>query len=224
MENGTRMTGRRNVRVHIITHVKASSQRADATILNVEDARNVGRKLAGRISAEGIVKIHASPMTRTVQTAEGIAAGLAESNVQNLLRTRVRNTLAMPAVGNWQKFDEFLADQTIPDGLKKTMWIDGKFDVDIMEHPESVLNRLKKALEFPMSLARMANGNGAGRDIDIVLVTHRAVVEFMCADLIGRDRKEYIKEQGTVGQGEIVTIDLTNKNIAVKDKILEMSC
>jgi len=220
MENETRMTGKRNVRVHIITHVKASSQRPDAVIANAEDARNVGRRLAGKISAEGIVKIYSSPMTRTIQTAEGIEAGLAESNVQNVRRSRVRGTLAMPTVGNWPKFDEFLADQTIPDGLKKTMWIDGKFDVDIMEHPESVLNRLKKAMEFPMSLSRMANGTG--RDIDIVLVTHRAVVEFMCADLVGRDRKEYINEQGTVGQGDIVTVDLTNKKIAVKDKTLEM--
>jgi broad specificity phosphatase PhoE len=220
MNNEASMVKKGNVRVHIITHVKASGQRPEAVIVNVDDAKEVGRKLAAKIAAEGIVKIHTSPTTRAVQTAEGIAAGLVEANVQNLYKMRIKNTLAMPDVKSWQKFDQMMADPNIPDAVKKTLWIEGKVGEETMEHPESMLNRLKKAMEFPMYLSKRMNGSG--RDVDIVFVTHRAVIEFLCADLVGKDRKEYIKEQGTVGQGDIVTIDLTNKKIAVKDKVLEM--
>jgi broad specificity phosphatase PhoE len=210
----------RNVKIHIITHVKAKSQKPDAEIVKTDDAKAVAQKLLPRISAEGIMKLYSSPMTRTMQTAEVINTEITNAGKSSRVQ-RERKELAAPGVYDWNAFEGILADPSIPDAVKKVLWINGKIAPSIMESPGNVLSRLKNSLKFPNYLTKRLNGSGP--DIDLVYVTHRAVIEFLCAEMVGKTTKEYFSENGAMGQGEIVTIDLTNRKVTLpNDKQLDI--
>jgi len=204
---------KRRVKVHIITHVKSRAQTIESDITSPDDAKEVSKRLLTRISAEGIIKVYRSSVVRAIQTADVI-----EDELKNVKKTvyakRNRSVLRVVDIHNRAVFDKITSDSSIPETSRSSMWIDNKIDEKIVESPKSVLQRIKRSLKFPSYLNNKLNEKSIyGREIDFIYVTHRGILERLCAELMGETVQSYLSQNGRIVPGDIISINFTEKNI-----------
>jgi broad specificity phosphatase PhoE len=162
--------------------------RHGATVLSVEDrfagatdvelsdeGREQTRRLAERLSGAKIAAVYASPLGRTVETAQILAA-------PHKLDVRTRDGLREISHGHWEQMTRREVDEKFPEEAAE--WEKDPYTF-APAGGESGLAVTARALPVLIDLVREHSGEC------IVVVSHKATIRLLLSSLLGFDPRRY---------------------------------
>jgi broad specificity phosphatase PhoE len=161
---------------HGATVLSAEDRFAGATDVALSDeGREQTRRLAERLSDEKIKAIYASPLGRTVETAEILAA-------PHKLEVQTRDGLREINHGRWEQMTRREVEQEFPEEAAE--WEKDPYTFAPLGG-ESGLAVTARALPVLIDLVR----NHA--DENILVVSHKATIRLLLSSLLGFDPRRY---------------------------------
>ena len=161
---------------HGATQLSAEDRFAGATDVLLSDiGREQARRLGARLSQETISAVYASPMSRTIETAELIAA-------PHGLRVETIAELREISHGRWEGRTRSEVERDFGDEYQ--MWEDDPFTF-APEGGESGLEVTARALPAILRLIELHEGKS------LVVVSHKATIRLLISSLLGFDPRKY---------------------------------
>ncbi len=161
---------------HGATVLTAEDRFAGATEVELSDeGREQVRRLAARLAEEKIVAVYASPMGRTVETAEILAK-------PHRLEVQTRDGLREISHGRWEQMTRKEVEKAFPE--EAAAWEKDPYTFAPMGG-ESGLAVTARSLPVLMDIVREHAGE------DILIVSHKATIRLLLSSLIGFDPRRY---------------------------------
>src|SRR6476661_6925637 len=161
---------------HGATVLTAEDRFAGATEVELsEEGREQVRRLAARLSEEKIVAVYASPMGRTVETAQILAK-------PHGLEVQTRDGLREISHGRWEQMTRKEVEQAFPE--ESAAWERDPYTFAPVGG-ESGLAVTARALPVLMDLVREHAGD------DVLIVSHKATIRLLLSSLLGFDPRRY---------------------------------
>jgi len=161
---------------HGATVLTAEDRFAGATDVPLGDeGRHQARRLAARLAAEPLAAVYSSPLARTVETARVIAD-------PHLLPVRLAPGLREMDHGHWEGLTRHEALERYP--AEYAAWEAHPMDAAPLggESGRAVLSRARAALDAIVS---------AHPGEHVLVVSHKATIRLLVADLLGIDTSHY---------------------------------
>lgn len=162
--------------------------RHGATILTAEDrfagsinvslsdeGREQAQRLAERLSDEDIAAVYASPLDRTMETAEILAK-------PHGLKVQPRDGLREISHGHWEQLTRQEVDAQFPD--EAAAWEEDPYNFAPTDG-ESGLQVTARALPVLLDIVRAHPGE------KVVVVSHKATIRLLLSSLLGFDPRRY---------------------------------
>jgi broad specificity phosphatase PhoE len=161
---------------HGATVVSAEDRFAGATDVALSDeGREQTRRLAERLSQEKIAAVYASPLGRTVETAQILAA-------PHGLEVQTREGLREISHGHWEQMTRREVEEKFPDEAAE--WEKDPYTFAPVGG-ESGLAVTARALPVLIELVRKHPGE------NILVVSHKATIRLLLSSLLGFDPRRY---------------------------------
>src|SRR6266705_4548988 len=161
---------------HGATVMSAEDRFAGATDVELSDeGREQTRRLAERLSHEKIVAVYASPLGRTVETAQILAA-------PHELEVQTRDGLREISHGRWEQMTRREVEEKFPDEAAE--WENDPYTFAPVGG-ESGLAVTARALPVLVELVRKHPGK------NILVVSHKATIRLLLSSLLGFDTRRY---------------------------------
>src|SRR5213075_1023807 len=161
---------------HGATVVSAEDRFAGATDVELSDeGREQTRRLAERLSDEKIVAVYASPLGRTVETAQILAK-------PHRLEVQTRDGLREISHGRWEQMTRKEVEKTFPE--EAAAWEEDPYTFAPVGG-ESGLAVTARALPVLMDIVREHQGD------DVLIVSHKATIRLLLSSVIGFDPRRY---------------------------------
>src|SRR5437762_11159469 len=161
---------------HGATVLTAEDRFAGATDVELSDeGREQVRRLADRLGDEKITAIYASPLGRTVETAEILAA-------PHKLEVQTRDGLREISHGRWEQMTRQEVEEKFPEEAAE--W-EKDTDTFTPVGGESGLALTERALPVLLELVRKHPGE------NILVVSHKATIRLLLSSLLGFDPRRY---------------------------------
>jgi broad specificity phosphatase PhoE len=161
---------------HGATVVSAEDRFAGTTDVKLSDeGREQIRRLAERLSQEKIAAVYASPLSRTVETAQILAA-------PHDLEVQARDGLREISHGHWEQMTRREVEEKFPDEAAE--WEKDPYTF-APKGGESGLAVTARALPALIDLVREHPGE------NILLVSHKATIRLLLSSLLGFDPRRY---------------------------------
>jgi broad specificity phosphatase PhoE len=161
---------------HGATVLSAEDRFAGATDVALSDeGREQTRRLAERLSHEKIMAVYASPLGRTVETAQILAAS-------HNLAVQTRDGLREINHGRWEQLTRREVEEKFPEEAAE--WEKDPFTFAPLGG-ESGLAVTARALPVLIELVRSHPGE------NILIVSHKATIRLLLSSLLGFDPRRY---------------------------------
>jgi broad specificity phosphatase PhoE len=161
---------------HGATVLTAEDRFAGATEVELSDeGREQVRRLAVRLSGEKIVAVYASPMGRTVETAQILAE-------PHGLEIQTRDGLREISHGRWEQMTRKEVEAAFPE--EADAWDKDPYTFAPVGG-ESGLAVTARALPVLMDIVREHKGE------DVLIVSHKATIRLLLSSLLGFDPRRY---------------------------------
>jgi broad specificity phosphatase PhoE len=161
---------------HGATILSAEDRFAGATDVPLSDeGREQTRHLAERLSGEKIVAVYASPLGRTVETAQILAA-------PHQLNVQVREGLREISHGRWEEMTRREVEEKFPEEAAE--WEKDPYTFAPLGG-ESGLAVTARALPALIQLVREHAGE------NVLVVSHKATIRLLLSSLLGFDPRRY---------------------------------
>jgi broad specificity phosphatase PhoE len=161
---------------HGATVLTAEDRFAGATDVELsEDGREQVRRLAARLANEKITAVYASPMGRTVETAQILAK-------PHRLEVQTRDGLREISHGRWEQMTRKEVEKTYPE--EAAAWEKDPYTFAPVGG-ESGLAVMARALPVLMDILREHAGE------DVLIVSHKATIRLVLCSLLGFDPRRY---------------------------------
>jgi broad specificity phosphatase PhoE len=161
---------------HGATVVSAEDRFAGTTDVKLSDeGREQTRRLAERLSQEKIAAVYASPLSRTVETAQILAA-------PHDLEVQTRDGLREISHGHWEQMTRREVEEKFPDEAAE--WEKDPYTF-APKGGESGLAVTARALPALIDLVREHPGE------NILLASHKATIRLLLSSLLGFDPRRY---------------------------------
>jgi broad specificity phosphatase PhoE len=161
---------------HGATVVSAEDRFAGATDVKLSDeGREQTRRLAERLSQEKIAAVYASPLSRTLETAQILAA-------PHGLEVQTRDGLREISHGHWEQMTRREVEEKFPNEAAE--WEKDPYTF-APEGGESGLAVTARALPVLIELVRAYPGK------NILVVSHKATIRLLLSSLLGFDPRRY---------------------------------
>jgi len=161
---------------HGVTVLSAEDRFAGATDVALSDeGREQTRRLAERLSDEKIVAVYASPLGRTAETAQILAA-------PHELEVQTRDGLREISHGRWEQMTRREVEEKFPDEAAE--WERDPYTFAPVGG-ESGLTVTARALPVLVELVRKHPGE------NILVVSHKATIRLLLSSLLGFDPRRY---------------------------------
>ena len=169
-----------NTRIFLIRHgatvLTAEDRFAGATDVELsDDGREQARRLAVRLSQEKVAAIYASPLGRTVETAQILAT-------PHKLEVETRPGLREISHGRWEKMTRREVEAAFPE--EAAAWEEDPYTF-APAGGESGLAVTARALPVLMDIVR---GHTAAC---VIVVSHKATIRLLLSSLLGFDPRRY---------------------------------
>src|SRR5881227_3135895 len=161
---------------HGATVVSVEDRFAGATDVDLSDeGREQTRRLAKRLDREKIAAVYASPLGRTVETAQILAA-------PHKLEVQTRDGLREISHGRWEQLTRREVEERFPEEAAE--WEKDPYTFAPMDG-ESGLAVTARALPVLIELVRGHPGQ------NILVVSHKATIRLLLSSLLGFDPRRY---------------------------------
>jgi len=161
---------------HGATVLTAEDRFAGATEVELSDeGREQVRRLAARLAEEKIGAIYASPMGRTIETAQILAE-------PHRLEVQRRDGLREISHGRWEQMTRKEVDKAFPE--EAAAWEEDPYTF-APEGGESGLAVTARALPVLMDIVRANLGS------NVLVVSHKATIRLLLSSLLGFDPRRY---------------------------------
>jgi broad specificity phosphatase PhoE len=161
---------------HGATVVSAEDRFAGTTDVKLSDeGREQTRRLAERLSQEKIAAVYASPLSRTLETAQILAA-------PHDLEVQPRDGLREISHGHWEQMTRHEVEEKFPDEAAE--WEKDPYTF-APKGGESGLAVTARALPALIDLVREHPGE------NILVVSHKATIRLLLSSLLGFDPRRY---------------------------------
>jgi len=140
-----------------------------------DDGREQTRRLADRLSGEKITAVYASPLGRTVETAQILAA-------PHELEVQTREGLREISHGRWEQMTRREVEERFPEEAAE--WERDPYTFAPLGG-ESGLAVIARALPVLVELVRQHPGE------NILVVSHKATIRLLLSSLLGFDPRRY---------------------------------
>ena len=161
---------------HGATLLTAEDRFAGATDVALSDeGREQVRRLAARLSDDGITAVYASPLGRTVETASILAE-------PHGLKIETRDGLREISHGRWEQMTRREVEKEFPE--EAAAWDEDPFTFAPVGG-ESGLAVTARALPVLMEIVR------AHPSANILVVSHKATIRLLLSSLLGFDPRRY---------------------------------
>ena len=161
---------------HGATVLSAEDRFAGATDVALSDAgREQTRRLADRLSDEKILAVYASPMGRTIETAQILAE-------PHKLEVQTRDGFREISHGRWEQMTRREVEEKFPEEAAE--WEKDPYTFAPLGG-ESGLAVTARALPALIDLVREHAGN------NILVVSHKATIRLLLSSLLGFDPRRY---------------------------------
>src|SRR5437660_12742843 len=161
---------------HGATVMSAEDRFAGATDVALSDeGREQTRRLAQRLSHEKIAAVYASPLGRTVETAQILAA-------QHKLEVQMRDGFREISNGRWEQMTRREVEEKFPEEAAE--WEKDPYTF-APKDGESGLAVTARALPVLIELVRNHPGE------NILVVSHKATIRLLLSSLLGFDPRRY---------------------------------
>jgi len=161
---------------HGATIVSAEDRFAGETDVALSDeGREQTRRLADRLSGEKITAVYASPLGRTVETAQILAA-------PHELEVQTREGLREISHGRWEQMTRREVEEKFPEEAAE--WERDPYTFAPLGG-ESGLAVIARALPVLVELVRQHPGE------NILVVSHKATIRLLLSSLLGFDPRRY---------------------------------
>src|SRR6476646_227015 len=181
-ERRSEVEGRRvmHSRIFLVRHgatvLTAEDRFAGATEVELSDeGREQVRRLALRLSGEKIAAVYASPMGRTVETAQILAE-------PHGLEIQTRDGLREISHGRWEQMTRKEVEAAFPE--EAAAWEEDPYTFAPVGG-ESGLAVTARALPVLMDIVREHAGD------DVLIVSHKATIRLLLSSVIGFDPRRY---------------------------------
>jgi broad specificity phosphatase PhoE len=169
-----------STRVFLVRHgatvLTAEDRFAGATDVPLSDeGREQVRRLAERLSDDGITAVYASPLGRTVETASILAQ-------PHALPVETRDGLREISHGRWERMTRREVEEQFPD--EAAAWDEDPFTF-APAGGESGLAVTARALPVLMEIVRAHAGT------NVLVVSHKATIRLLLSSLLGFDPRRY---------------------------------
>jgi probable phosphoglycerate mutase len=169
-----------NTRIFLVRHgattLTAEDRFAGATDVPLsDDGREQVRRLAARLSDDGLTAVYASPLGRTVETASILAA-------PHGLEVQTRDGLREISHGRWEQMTRREVETQFPD--EAAAWDEDPYTFAPLGG-ESGLTVTARALPVLMEIVR-TNPDGK-----VLVVSHKATIRLLLSSLLGFDPRRY---------------------------------
>jgi broad specificity phosphatase PhoE len=169
-----------NTRIFLVRHgattLTAEDRFAGATDVPLSDTgREQVRRLAARLADDGISAVYASPLGRTVETAQILAA-------PHGLAVQVRDGLREISHGRWEQKTRHEVEHEFPE--EAAAWEEDPFTF-APAGGESGLAVTARALPVLMDIVR-ANQGGC-----VIIASHKATIRLLLSSILGFDPRRY---------------------------------
>ena len=167
-------------RIFLVRHGVTTLTNEDrfAGITNVplsEEGREQARRLAARLQAENVAAVYASPLDRTVETAQILAA-------PHKLAVQVRDGLREISHGHWEQMTRKEVEVAFPE--EASAWEKDPFTF-APKDGETGLAVTARALPALMEIVR-AHPNSS-----VLVISHKATIRLLLSSLLGFDPRRY---------------------------------
>jgi broad specificity phosphatase PhoE len=161
---------------HGATVLSAEDRFAGVTDVELsEEGREQARRLAERLSSEKIAAVYASPLGRTIETAQILAA-------PHHLEVQMRDAFREISHGHWEGMKRHDVERKFPDEMAE--W--EKDPYTFAPHGgESGLAVTARALPALIDLVRKHPGE------NMLVVSHKATIRLLLSSLLGFDPRRY---------------------------------
>lgn len=161
---------------HGATVLSAEDRFAGSTDVALSDlGREQARRLAARLSSEKIAAVYASPMSRTIETAQIFA-------VAHGLEVQTRDALREISHGRWEQLTRKEVEERFPEEAAE--WEEDPFTF-APQGGESGLAVTARALPVLLELVRQHDGG------TVLIVSHKATIRLLISSLLGFDPRRY---------------------------------
>src|ERR1700736_4926458 len=161
---------------HGATVLSAEDRFAGATDVELSDeGRKQTRRLAERLGHEKIMAVYASPLGRTIETAQILAA-------PHKLEVQTRDGLREINHGRWEQMTRREVEQKFPEEAAE--WERDPYTF-APKGGESGLQVTARALPVLIDLVRKYPGQ------NILIVSHKATIRLLLSSLLGFDPRRY---------------------------------
>ena len=161
---------------HGVTVLGAEDRFAGATDVALSDeGREQTRRLAERLSDEKIVAVYASPLGRTVETAQILAA-------PHKLEVQTRDGFREISHGRWEQMTRREVEEKFPEEAAE--WEKDPYTFAPVGG-ESGLAVTARALPALIELVREHSGK------NILVISHKATIRLLLSSLLGFDPRRY---------------------------------
>ena len=161
---------------HGATVLTAEDRFAGATdVLLSDEGREQARRLAARLSAQNVDAVYASPLVRTKETAEILAA-------PHKVKARLRPELREISHGRWEQMTRREVEERFPE--EAAAWEKDPFTF-APEGGESGLAVTARALPALIDIVRIHGGAA------VIVVSHKATIRLLISSLLGFDPRRY---------------------------------
>jgi probable phosphoglycerate mutase len=161
---------------HGATVLSAEDRFAGATDVALsEEGREQARRLAARLASATIAAVYASPLGRTVETAQILAA-------PHGLELQTRDGLREISHGRWEQMTRMEVEKAFPEEARE--WEEDPYTF-APAGGESGLEVTARALPVLIDLVR-AHPEGT-----VLVVSHKATIRLMLSSLLGFDPRRY---------------------------------
>jgi broad specificity phosphatase PhoE len=172
--------GSNTTRVFMVRHgatvLSAEDRFAGATDVALSDeGREQTRRLAQRLSDEKIAAIYSSPLGRTMETANILAA-------PHQIEVQTRDGLREISHGRWEQLTRREVEERFPE--EATEWEKDPYTFAPVDG-ESGLAVTARALPVLIELVRQHSGE------NILVVSHKATIRLLLSSLLGFDPRRY---------------------------------
>lgn len=172
--------GSLSTRVFMVRHgatvLSAEDRFAGATDVDLSDeGRNQTERLAHRLRGEQITAIYASPLGRTVETANILAA-------PHRLEVQLRDGLREISHGRWEQMTRREVEQKYPEETEE--WEKDPYTFAPLGG-ESGLAVTARALPVLIEIVRENPGK------NVLVVSHKATIRLLLSSLLGFDPRRY---------------------------------
>jgi len=169
-----------NTRIFLIRHgatiLTAEDRFAGATDVPLSDTgRDQVRRLAERLSRDKIDAVYASPLGRTVETAQILAA-------PHQLKVETRDGLREISHGRWEQLTRKEVQAQFPE--EAAAWDEDPYTFAPVGG-ESGLGVTARALPVLMDIVRAHQGG------NVIVASHKATIRLLLSSLLGFDPRRY---------------------------------